>query len=123
MIAGNEKLFLGPRGAPHVFCRVTDLICTVAAIIFLIPVVPHVDDMCGVEEEAAVDSARDCFVALLEALNFRLKFSKAAPPRSMQNGASHLVALGGLVDFRTTLAQRMSGLICWVDLPEEKAKK
>ena len=68
-----QRLLFGPRGAPHVFCRVTGMISAVASVLLLVPNVPHVDDMVGLEEEEAVDSARDSFIQLHQALNFRLK--------------------------------------------------
>ena len=48
------RLLFGPRGVPHAFCRVTDMASAVAAVLLLIPNIPHVDDMCGVEEEEAL---------------------------------------------------------------------
>ena len=49
------------------------MISAVASVLLLVPNVPHVDDMVGLEEEEAVDSARDSFIQLHQALNFRLK--------------------------------------------------
>jgi hypothetical protein len=118
-----RKLLFGPRGAPHVFCRVSDLASSVAAVLLLIPNVPHVDDMVGVEEEDGVDSARSAFVAFHQALNLKLKTEKARPPRTSQGGASELIALGGLVRFNTTLAERVQGVVCTLDLPFQKAQK
>ena len=57
-----QKLLFGPRGAPHVFCRVTDMVSAVASVLLLVPNVPHVDDMVAVEEAEAVDPARTSFL-------------------------------------------------------------
>ena len=111
-----QRLLFGPRGAPHVFCRVTGMISAVASVLLLVPNVPHVDDMVGLEEEEAVDSARDSFIQLHQALNFRLKESKARPARDCKGGAAQLIALISLQD-------REAGLVCKIDMPEVKASK
>ena len=48
------------------------MVSAIAAVLLLIPNVPHVDDMVAVEEADAVDSARQAFLDLHAALNFRL---------------------------------------------------
>ena len=93
------------------------------AVLLLLPNVPHVDDISGVEEKGAVDSARDCFVELVDLLGFRLQQGKAAPPSDQRGGAVSLVALEGLVDFTTVATERASGLVCWVDMPHKKTSK
>ena len=118
-----QRLLFGPRGAPHVFCRVTGMISAVASVLLLVPNVPHVDDMVGLEEEEAVDSARDSFIQLHQALNFRLKESKARPARDCKGGAAQLITLGGLLDFDISLQDREAGLVCKIDMPEVKASK
>ena len=54
------------------------MISAVASVLLLVP---------NVEEEEAVDSARDSFIQLHQALNFRLKESKARPARDCKGGA------------------------------------
>ena len=118
-----SRLLFGPRGGPHVFCRVTDMVAAICSVLLLAPTTPHVDDMCGVEEEGGADSARRAVLALHSALNLELKVSKAVPPRELQRGASRLVVLGGDVDFSSTCADRKAGLVAQVDVPAEKAEK
>ena len=77
-----QRLLFGPWGAPHVFCRVTDMVSAVASILLLVTNVPHMDDMVAVEEVNAVDSARQAFIDLHAALNFELKPSKVRPGRA-----------------------------------------
>lgn len=98
----TESLMFGPRGAPHVFCCVTDKVSAVLSVLILVPNVAHVDDFCGVEEQSAIDSARSAVAELHAALNLRLKASKSAPPRDVRGGAEVLCAFGGDVDFSTT---------------------
>ena len=118
-----QKLLFGPRGAPHVFCRVTDMVSAVASVLLLIPNIPHVDDMVGVEEMEAVDSARASFLELHVALNLLLKPSKARPERTSPGGAKQLVALGGQLDFDIPAEEHAAGLVCRIDLPDAKAPK
>ena len=118
-----RKLLFGPRGSPHVFCRVTDAVSAIAAVLLLIPNVPHVDDLVGVDTQDAIVSAREAFVELHELLNFRLKATKARPPRDAAGSASTFVALGALLSFDTTEHQRKLGLACTVDMPQQKVKK
>ncbi|CAE7389188.1 unnamed protein product [Symbiodinium natans] len=118
-----RTLLFGPRGSPHVFCRVTDAVSAIAAVLLLIPNVPHVDDLVGVDTQDAIVSAREAFVELHELLNFRLKATKARPPRDAAGSASTFVALGALLSFDTTEHQRKLGLVCTVDMPQQKVKK
>lgn len=64
-----EYLMFGPRGGPHVFCRVTDKASAILAALLLVPNVAHVDDFCGVEEVLAIDSARSAVTEFHKALN------------------------------------------------------
>ena len=118
-----RRLLFGPRGSPHVFCRVTDAVSAVAAVLLLIPNVPHVDDLVGVDTKDAIVSAREAFVELHMLLNFRLKGTKARPPRDAAASASTFQALGALLSFDTTELQRKLGLVCTVDLPQQKVRK
>ena len=118
-----RRLLFGPRGSPHVFCRVTDAVSAVAAVLLLIPNVPHVDDLVGVDTQDAIVSAREAFVELHMLLNFRLKGTKARPPRDAAASASTFQALGALLSFDTTELQRKLGLVCTVDLPQQKVRK
>ncbi|CAE7514877.1 unnamed protein product [Symbiodinium sp. CCMP2592] len=118
-----RRLLFGPRGSPHVFCRVTDAVSAVAAVLLLIPNVPHLDDLVGVDTQDAIVSAREAFVELHMLLNFRLKGAKARPPRDAAASASTFQALGALLSFDTTELQRKLGLVCTVDLPQQKVSK
>ena len=99
------------------------MVSAVASVVLLIPSVPHVDDMCGVEEAAGADSARRCFIELHELLQLQLRSDKAVPARGAIGGALQAVVLGGLVDFSTSLRQRQAGLVCKVDAPITKVCK
>jgi hypothetical protein len=118
-----SRLLFGPRGAPHVFCRVTDMLSAVAAVLLLIPNVAHVDDFVGADDAQSMSSARKCFVELCDLLNFRLKVCKARPSRQQEGGASSLIALGGLVEFESSFSHRQQGKVCSIDLPSAKAEK
>ncbi|OLQ07762.1 hypothetical protein AK812_SmicGene8756 [Symbiodinium microadriaticum] len=105
------------------FCRATDAVSAVAAVLLLIPNVPHVGDLVGVDTQDAIASAREAFVELHELLNFRLKGAKARPRRDEAAIASAFQALGALLSFDTTELQRKRGLVCTVDLPQQKVRK
>ena len=117
------KLLFGPRGGPHVFCRVTDKVAAVCSVLLLAPTAPHVDDLCGVEEEGGTTSAREAVLALHKALNLQLGQTKAVPDRNTPGGANQLIVLGGDVAFPQAQAERLAGLVAKVDLPACKAAK
>ena len=98
-------------------------VSSVAAYLLAIPQVPHVDDLCGVETPGGMPSARASLVELFDVLQFRLKESKASPPRSISTGASSLVALGALFCFSISDEDRKEGIILHIDLPAEEAAR
>ena len=116
-----RRLLFGPRGSPHVFCRVTDAVSAVAAVLLLIPNVPHVDDLVGVDTQDAIVSAREAFVEFHMLLNFRLK---GTAPRLghlvMQQPVLQPFKRCGL--FLALTPQSSNGSQA-VDLPQQKVRK
>ena len=118
-----SRLLLGPRAGPHAFCRGSLAMSTAAAGLLVIPQLPHVDDICCVETYDGTPSARSALVDLFDIMQFRLKSSKAVPARSEVHGASRLICLGTGFDFEVHAHHRDAGLICHIELPQEKASK
>ena len=116
-----QRLLLGPRPGPYIFVRGSVAMSTIAAALLAIPQLPHVDDLCGVETVGGMPSARQSIVELFEIFQFRLGASKAVPPRSQPAGSESLRALGVLVNFAVSDAERRRGVLLTVDLPPEKA--
>lgn len=114
-----RRLLFGPRGSSHVSAGPLMRCPPLQRI----PNVPHVGDLVGVDTQDAIASAREAFVELHELLNFRLKGAKARPRRDEAATASAFQALGALLSFDTTELQRKRGLVCTVDLPQQKVRK
>jgi hypothetical protein len=93
-----RKVFFGGAGGPPQFCRVATAVLHIAAELFLIPSVPHVDDNIIIEAVEAMQSARQAIVFLHDSIGFELAADKAAPSRVDASGGTLLLqAIGASV--------------------------